>query len=128
MRLPKNRLLTENSRILRNNSTLAESVLWKYLQNKNAFGFRFRRQKVIGKYIVDFYCPKLKLVIEIDGSSHDNKYEYDKTRDEYLQNLGLTVLHPDNSDVLHCIDNGLFAIESFMKHKMHELNKNPQQM
>lgn len=77
MGLPKNTSLSVLSRNLRNNSTLAEAVLWKYLQNKQAFGYRFRRQKVIGKYIVDFYCPKLKLVIEIDGSSHDYKYEYD---------------------------------------------------
>jgi len=126
MELPKDKSLSVLSRNLRNNSTLAESVLWKYLQNKNAFGFRFRRQKIIGKYIVDFYCPRLKLVIEIDGSSHDNKYEYDAKRDEYLQNLGLTVLHLDNSDVLRCVDKGLFAIETFMKYKMAELNKKAQ--
>lgn len=123
MKTPKDKSLAKLSQILRNNSTLAEAVLWKYLQNKNAFGFRFRRQKVIGKYIVDFYCPRLKLVIEIDGSSHDNKYEYDKKRDEYLQHLGLTVLHLDNYDVLHCIDKGLLAIETYMNYKMQELDK-----
>jgi len=123
MKLPKNKSLTELSRNLRKNSTLAESVLWKYLQNKKAFGFRFHRQKVIGNYIVDFYCPGLKLVIEIDGSSHDNKYEHDKKRDEYLHSLGLTVLHIDNFDVLHCIDKGLFAIDTYMRYKINELHK-----
>lgn len=108
---------------LRNNSTLVESVLWKCLQNKQASGFRFRRQKVFGKYIVDFYCPKLKLVIEIDGSSHDNKYEYDKKRDEYLQSLGLTVLHLDNSEILHNLSTGLFAIDTFMQYQKDILNK-----
>ena len=72
---------------------------------------------------MDFYCPKLGLVIEIDGSSHDNKYEYDKMRDEYLQSLGLTVLHIENSDILHCLDKGLFAIDTFMKYKIDLLNK-----
>ncbi len=123
MKLPKNTSLSGLSNSLRHNSTLAESVLWKYLRNKNALGYHFRRQKIIGKYIVDFYCPKLGLVIEIDGSSHDNKYEYDKMRDEYLQSLGLTVLHIENSDILHCLDKGLFAIDTFMKYKIDLLNK-----
>ena len=123
MKLPKNTSLSKLSNSLRHHSTLAESVLWKYLQNKNAFGYHFRRQKVIGKYIVDFYCPRLGLIIEIDGSSHDNKYEYDKKRDEYLQGLGLTILHLDNSDILNHIDNGLFAIDAFMKYKIDLLNK-----
>ena len=108
---------------LRNNSTLAESVLWKHLKNKQAQGFRFRRQTVFGKYIVDFYCPRLKLVIEIDGSSHNDKYEYDRERDEYLQSLGLTVLHLDNSDILHHIGQGLFAIDTFMQYQKNLLNK-----
>lgn len=108
---------------LRNNSTLAESVLWKYLRNKQAQGFRFRRQTVFGKYIVDFYCPRLKLVIEIDGSSHNDKYEYDRERDEYLQSLGLTVLHLDNSDILHHIGQGLFAIDTFMQYQKNILKK-----
>ncbi len=108
---------------LRNNSTLAESVLWKHLRNKQAQGFRFRRQTVFGKYIVDFYCPRLKLVIEIDGSSHNDKYEYDRERDEYLQSLGLTVLHLDNSEILHHISAGLFAIDTFMQHQKNILKK-----
>ena len=126
MKLPRNKSLSGLSRVLRNNATLSEVVLWKYLQKKQALGFRFRRQIVIGKYIVDFYCPKLRLVIEIDGSSHDNKIEYDTKREQYLQSIGLTILHLDNSDVLHNIDSGLFAIETFIKHQMTKLNKNPE--
>lgn len=126
MKLPKNKSLFGLSRALRTNSTLAEAVLWKYLQNKNAFGYRFRRQKVIGKYIVDFYCPRLGLVIEIDGSSHDLKAEYDEQRDKYLESLGLTILHLDNVDVLRHLGKGMDAIEAYMLYKMNLLNKKAQ--
>ncbi len=126
MKLPKNKSLSMFANDLRNNTTLAEAVLWKYLKQKQAFGFHFRRQKVIGPYIVDFYCPKLGLVIELDGTSHNTKYEHDKQRDEYLQSLGLTVLHLDNSDVLHHIGKGLFAIDTFIQYKVNLLNKKVQ--
>ena len=111
---------------LRNNTTLAEAVLWKHLKQKQAFGFNFRRQKVIGPYIVDFYCPKLGLVIELDGSSHNTKYELDRQRDEYLHGLGLTVLHLNNSEILHHISKGLFAVDTFIQYKMNLLNKKAQ--
>ena len=126
MKLPKNKSLFGLSRALRTNSTLAEVVLWKYLQNKNAFGYRFRRQKVIGKYIVDFYCPKLGLVIEIDGSSHDFKGDYDEQRNKYLESLGLTILHLNNADVLRNLGKGMDAVEAYMLYKMKLLNKKAQ--
>ena len=123
MKLPTNNSLSGLTRALRNNGTKAEAVLWQYLKNKNAFGYHFHRQKNIGKYIVDFYCPKLALVIEMDGSSHDNKYEYDAERDEYLRRLGLTVLHLDNDDILRNPDTALYAIETFMVYKINERPK-----
>ena len=126
MNLPKNKSLNGLSHALRNNTTLAEAVLWKYPQNKQCFGYHFRRQKVIGKYIVDFYCPKLGLIIEIDGSSHDTKADYDENRDKYLQSLGLTVLHLDNAEVLHYLGKGMDAIEAYMQYKMKTLNKSAQ--
>ncbi|MBI5765977.1 DUF559 domain-containing protein, partial [Candidatus Falkowbacteria bacterium] len=55
---------------LRKESPRAEQVLWQYLKNKKVHNQKFRRQASIGKYVVDFYCPKLKLVIEVDGGSH----------------------------------------------------------
>ena len=61
----------------------------------------FDRQKIIGNYIVDFYCPDCDTVIEIDGISHNEKGDYDKIRDEYLEGLGLTVIHIYARDVLH---------------------------
>ena len=74
---------------LRKNSTLSEVLLWEQLKNKQLIGYDFHRQKPIDEFIVDFYCPKLKLVIEIDGESHDGKIQEDKTREEKLKSLGL---------------------------------------
>lgn len=102
------------ARQLRKNSTLSEVLLWKVLKKKRANGLDFDRQIVIGNYIVDFYCPKLKLVIEIDGSSHDNKYVYDATRDEFLKSIGLTVLHVSDADVKFHMDDVIYAIETLI--------------
>jgi len=123
MKLPKNKSLSGLSRSLRNNGTKAEAVLWRYLKQKNGYGYQFHRQKVIGKYIVDFYCPAIGLVIEVDGNSHDAKYEYDSERDKYLQSLGLCVLHIDNTDVLFKTGNALYFIDTYIVHRINELNK-----
>ncbi len=66
---------------LRNESPVAERLLWKHLRN-NAMGVKFRRQVSVGRYVVDFYCPSLKLAIEVDGASHagDDVQEYDELR------------------------------------------------
>lgn len=114
MKLPVNKLLRLRARNLRKNSTLSEVILWKYLKQKRANGLDFDRQKVIGNYIVDFYCAKLKLVIEVDGDSHNDKYVYDSNRDKYLQSLGLTVLHVEDLDVKYRIDSVLYSIETLL--------------
>jgi very-short-patch-repair endonuclease len=67
--------LKQIARTLRNNMTLSEILLWKEIKGKKVLGYDFHRQKPLGEYIVDFYCPKLKLVIEIDGDSHDGNVE-----------------------------------------------------
>ncbi|MDW2958896.1 MAG: endonuclease domain-containing protein [Alphaproteobacteria bacterium] len=115
MKLPKNKSLQANARNLRKNSTLAEVLLWNLIKNKRVNGLDFDRQKIIGNYIVDFYCAKLNLVIEIDGNSHDNKYIYDKKRDTYLESLGLHVIHFDDHDVKLNIDKVIFSIEEYIK-------------
>lgn len=86
---------------LRNAATDAERLLWQQLRHKQ-LGVKFRRQHVIGDYIVDFYCPTAKLVIECDGGQHyepDTMY-YDSERTEYLNALGMTVLRYDNRQIL----------------------------
>ncbi len=72
------------------------------------------RQKPIGNYIVDFYCSKLKLVIEIDGESHDGRFQYDMERQRTLESAGLTVIRFNDKDVKKDIENVLMAIEGWV--------------
>ena len=103
--MPYNRDLKEYSRQLREHMTDAENCLWAKIRLKET-GCQFYRQKPIGDYIVDFFCPKAKLVIEVDGSRHfsDEMLEYDRVRDEYMSSLGLRVLRFTNNDVLTNMD------------------------
>lgn len=91
---------------LRNNSTNAEQVLWRFLKNRQLGGYKFRRQYSIGRYIVDFYCPRLKLVIEVDGDTHSTKEEikYDCQRQQYIESLNIKVLRFTNIDIYESID------------------------
>ena len=78
-------------------------------------GYRFRRQEIIGNYIVDFFCRKLKLVIEIDGSSHDEKYELDMKRQREIESYGITVLRFSDKEVKENIESVLRGIEVWIK-------------
>ena len=89
---------------LRSHATPAEAVLWKMLKGRNADGMKFRRQQGIGPYVLDFYCPELRLCVELDGSSHDYKYEYDEQRTKFLQKQGIRVLRFRNDQVWQGID------------------------
>ena len=83
-----------------------ERRLWRRLRQRQ-LGARFRRQHGIGPYVVDFYCPALKLVIEVDGESHfldDEAVRKDAVRERYLAGLGITVLRYGNRDVMQNID------------------------
>lgn len=100
MNLPFNPALKERAKKLRKAGNLSEVLFWNQVKNKRFKGFDFDRQKIVGNYIVDFYCSNCDVVIEIDGSSHDNKQEYDARRDAFLESLGLTVVHILVSDVL----------------------------
>ena len=100
MNLPYNSNLKERAKKLRQAGNLSEVLFWNQVKNKQFKGFDFDRQKIVGNYIVDFYCSNCNVVIEIDGSSHDNKQEYDKARDSFLQSLGLTVIHIPVIDVM----------------------------
>ncbi len=84
---------------MRKHPTKAEVLLWEELRAKQLAGYKFRRQHPIGSFIVDFYCPLRKLVIEIDGPVHNNQKAYDKTREDYLQAMGFTVLRFANQKV-----------------------------
>ena len=101
MKLEKpNKIFRDRARGLRKNSTLSEVLLWNKLKRKQFMGWDFDRQKVINnRYIADFCCEEHKLIIEVDGCSHDNKYEYDEERDDYLNELGFNVIRVDDLDI-----------------------------
>ena len=119
MKILYNPKLKTLSRKLRNQSTLSEILLWQRLRAKQVMGLQFMRQKPISKYIVDFYCSKFKLVIEIDGNSHasEEARKKDIVRQKYLERLGLTVLRFDDRDIKQNIDSVVRAIEAWIKAK-----------
>jgi very-short-patch-repair endonuclease len=98
--------LKGRARLLRLNLTDAEQCLWSRLRRKQIFGIQFYRQKPIGNYIVDFYAPSARLVVEIDGSQHFNsrQAEYDRRRTAYLKRLGLSVMRYTDRQVLLELD------------------------
>ena len=105
--------LRQNARELRKSMTKEERHLWyDFLKN---LPIQFKRQKPVGNYIVDFYCPSAKLVIELDGSQHyeDKGKNYDAERDSYLSSQGLLVLRYSNADVNRRFS---FVCEDIMLH------------
>jgi very-short-patch-repair endonuclease len=96
-----NSALKEKARELRNNSTLSEVLLWKYLKGKQMLGYDFHRQKPLDQFIVDFFCNELMLAIEIDGTSHDTpeRQEEDAIRQERLEELGIRFLRFRDEEV-----------------------------
>ena len=94
---------------LRNEMTPAEKKLWYYLKNKQLGGYKFRRQQGIGQYIVDFYCPRLKLIIEVDGDTHfgEEMMKYDFERQRQIESLGIKFLRFTNLDIYENIESVL---------------------
>lgn len=101
LRYIESETLKDYRRRLRINNTKAEYVLWQELR-RNELGHRFRRQTSIGRFIVDFYCHKLRLIIEVDGPIHDHVYskQYDKSRENWLLRKGYIVIHFTNEEIL----------------------------
>ena len=110
--LPYNPKLRERAKELRQAGNLCEVLLWEQLHKKKFKQYDFDRQKIIGNYIVDFFCGNCDVVIEIDGSSHDDKIEYDNERDAFLKGLGLTVIHIVAEDVLNRLDNVMLMLNN----------------
>ncbi|OGU13746.1 MAG: hypothetical protein A2X61_06235 [Ignavibacteria bacterium GWB2_35_12] len=110
-----NTKLKHFSRLLRTNMTGEEIILWSKLRMKQIGEAQFYRQRTIGNYIVDFYCPKAKLIIELDGGQHytEEGKEKDIVRDEYFKNLGLKILRFQNKEVRRNLRN---VIEEIYNH------------
>ncbi len=98
------------ARQLRNTPTDAEIRLWSRLRRKQLNGFRFRRQQPIGPYIVDFFCPEAKLIVEVDGGQHNVDEEKDATRTRWLEARCYCVIRFWNNDVLSNTDGVVLAV------------------
>ena len=96
----------EKAKDLRKNMTPAELKLWEHIKDNKILGLRFRRQHPIGIFIADFYCHKIKLVIELDGGIHNNPENkgYDKNRTAELERLGIKVIRFKNEEVLENVE------------------------
>jgi very-short-patch-repair endonuclease len=112
--------ILKRCRELRSSQTPAEIKLWACLRNNQLFGFKFRRQHPIGKFIVDFYCHEAKLAIELDGGGHTEpaqaKYDYDNERTESLEAEGIRILRFWNTDVLRNLKGVIETIAETLPH------------
>ena len=106
--------IEEAAKKLRQNLTVSESLLWEKLRNKQLNGLRFRCQHPVGNFILDFYCPSRKLVIEIDGEIHKDQNEYDNARTFKLEEYGYRVIRFSNEQVMKDLQGVLTEIKRFV--------------
>jgi very-short-patch-repair endonuclease len=108
----------EKRRILRKNITASEKIVWTYLRRKQILSERFLRQFSVEYYVLDFYCPRLRLAIEIDGDSHfinQDVIDYDKERQDFIENLGIEFLRFRNEEVFADNDGVINSITQKVK-------------
>ena len=108
--LPYNASLKARAKQLRKSGNRAEIVFWLAVKSRRLLGLDFDRQRIIGNYIVDFYCHQLALVIAIDGGYHRENQDYDAVRDNYLKGLGLQVQRFSDKQVLNALPQILDSI------------------
>ncbi|CAH8283083.1 very-short-patch-repair endonuclease [Mariniflexile fucanivorans] len=112
--LPRQKELLIRAQALRKAGVLSEVIFWKEVRHDTFWNIDFDRQRVIGHYIVDFYIKTLGLIIEIDGSSHENKQEYDAKRELFLMQLGLKVYRISDYRVKHDLGNVMKELEAYV--------------
>ena len=112
--LPGNTKLKQRATALRQAKNLSEVLFWMQVTKGKFYKIDFDRQRVIGNYIVDFYIKQLALVIEIDGSSHDTKIEYDKQREDYLMSLGLNIYRIKVKDIMQQMPRVMAGLEDYI--------------
>lgn len=93
---------TEKRKLLRKQQTFTEKILWIHLRKHQALGYKFRRQYSVDHFVIDFYCPELKLAVELDGDVHDlpEQKEYDEARQKYLEEFGIKFIRIKNDEFL----------------------------
>ncbi len=104
--------MLDNAKTLRSHQTKAEQRLWVRLRAHRFLGLKFKRQKPMGRYIVDFVCLEHRLIIELDGGQHTEQAAYDQHRDAWLRSQGYTVLRFWNNDVMQQLESVLEQIRS----------------
>ena len=104
---------------LRKNASPVERLFWCRIRAGQLHGLRIRRQHPIGPYIADFYVPRLGLVIELDGDSHDFRVKKDRVRDRYMEVQGLTVLRFQNRDIMKRLDSVLEYLWNYCEECLH---------
>ena len=92
-------IFRERAREMRHQPNDAESLVWDQLRNRRVGKFKFRRQHPIGKYIADFYCVEAKVIVELDGATHEGREDYDAERQAWLESQGIAVLRVKNQDL-----------------------------
>ena len=119
--LPYNPALKQRAKDLRKAGILSEALMWNQLKKGQIEGLDFDRQKIIGSYIVDYFNANLGLVIEIDGSSHDDKQEYDEFRQTFLEGLGLIVVRYQDREVKNNMDGVITNLKEVCRGLLDEL-------
>lgn len=112
--LPYNKELSIRARALRKAGNFPEVVFWKQVRNGTFWNIDFDRQRIIGNFIVDFYVKSLGLILEIDGSSHNGKEDYDKRREDFLINLGLKFFRVSDFRIKNDLDNVMKELENLI--------------
>jgi very-short-patch-repair endonuclease len=116
-----NKKLKPFARVLRKASTLAEINFWVLvLKARQLCGYQFHRQRPIGKYVADFFCKELKLIIELDGLSHEWRTKEDKFRQKELEQLGYTVLRFSDNQIMYELD----SVKLFLKNWIDDFERN----
>jgi len=111
----KKQIKVEVSRQLRENQTEAEEKLWWMLRNRYFLGHKFRRQHIIDGFILDFYCPRIRLGIELDGDIHLKQRDYDNAWDRIIKNKGIKIIRFRNSEVFQSPDKVIEIIVNSVK-------------
>ncbi len=110
--------ILETAKMLRNEMTYHEKLLWEKLKGKQICGVRFRRQHPIYFFIADFYCHKVRLVVEVDGEIHNGKINYDDGRSAEMERFGIKVIRFKNSEVENDIDKVINKIETTVNERL----------
>jgi len=121
-----NRAYEKNNRkMLRSNMPKAEVVLWSRLKGKRLDGYKFRRPYSVQKFVIDFYCPRLKLAIEVDGDSHfsEGSERTDKARQAFIESFGISFLRFTNRDIYENLAGVLAKIEDFVQERSYIINR-----